>query len=153
MEYNFVQAPHVGTATARALAHRDFLKNPEDSTKKLFISLGGWTPEDPLSYEETQVLQQHDQQWAEFTNHHYFFEETISDAQRISYIVGHRGGDEFPGVTGAANYEELASGVLSQLRAGTYKRGSGAAYSLADFEKNVRGSNKGKLKSGWLRKE
>lgn len=73
----------------------------------------------------------------EFEREHYFFREPITDIQRVNYIVGHRGGDEFPSFQGSVNYEQLASEVLSQLRAGTYKRGSGATCSLDEFEENV----------------
>lgn len=89
---------------------------------------------------------------AEFERDHYFFTEDITDDHRIKYIVRHRGGDEFPGFKGPVNYDALAAEVLSKLKAGTYTRGSGAAYPLSEFETNVMAEFKGELKSGWLRK-
>lgn len=155
MEYNFVTKPSVDTLTDKALNHRsqiDSANKAKESNMPYFIMSGDDSSREPLTSDEIKLLQQHDQKMAEFTRDYYFFEEVVTDAQRISYIVGHRGGDEFPSFKGSVNYEELASGVLSQLRLGTYSRGSGAAYSLAEFESNVTAAYEKELKSGWLRK-
>lgn len=155
MEYNFVAEPSADILTRMALTHQDQV-DWANKAKKLNVPYLKMSKEDrghePLTHEEINLLQKYDQKMTEFTREHYFFKEVIADVQRINYILGHRGGDEFPGFQGSVNYEQLASEVLSQLRAGTYKRGSGATYSLDEFERNISTYYKGRLKSGWLRK-
>lgn len=152
MEYDFVNPPVVSAETKNALERRKHLESIKGTVWEKYPPFEGGISNKPLTPEETKLLQQYDEEQAEFDSRHYYFEESPTDDQRITYIIGHRGGDEFPGFKGSVSYEELASGVLSQLRAGTYKRGSGAAYSLAEFENNVRKAYEKELKFGWLRK-
>lgn len=156
MAYEFVKEPYVDELTEMVLAHRE--KINRDKVPSTFMELSiespmhGDSSSVPLSPGELTILEAHDRKMAEFEREHYFFVETITDVHRIKYIVRHRGGDEFPGFKGSVDYDALATEVLSKLRAGTYTRGSGAAYPLSEFERNVMEEFKGELKSGWLRK-
>lgn len=151
MEYEFVSEPSLDNKTADAIRRERDLKLVESSLGGLLRNSEKEELNKFLTAEEIDLIEQHRQRMEEFKKKHHFFEEPITDVHRINYIVGHRGGDEFPGFIGSVNYERLASEVLSKLRAGTYVRASGSPYHLAEFEENVKVNYKDKIRSGWVR--
>lgn len=155
MEYNFAKEPILDGLDDEVSEHVEDLQVIIHGSLSPSQIMERKLNDEPLTEEEINQIQQNERQLEQlekFHNEHYWFIEPITDVHRINYIIGHRGGDEFPGFKSSVNYEQLATEVLSELRAGNYKRGSGATYSLGEFEGSVSAYYKDKLPSGWLPK-